>query len=268
MSSFLKRGGLLMAAAALIAGPTATAQDRKGGALDGPNVINVFNPVEGRATVVSCKREGEIVKKGEVVCELDPGPLNDRLAHLSIKIRVAQTAYRNATLTREAAELAVDEYLEGGYKQELMIAEGETSLAQAQLKRAEDRMEWSDRMLQKGYISQAENIRDKLKLQRAQIGLEQAETKKTVLEKYTKAKTVSVLKSAVERTREDEAVKEAVYKQEQATRAGLLRQVERCKVVAPATGVIRYTRPFGVGAVLRDGELLYRLVPRENPAAR
>jgi HlyD family secretion protein len=265
MPSFLKRGGLLMAATALVAGQPATAQDRKGGAPDGPQVVNVFNPVEGRATVRSCKLEGAPVKTGDVVCELDPGPLNDRLAHQEIMIRVAQAAYRNATLAREAAELAVAEYLEGGYEQELEAVQGEIALAQSDLKRAEDRMEWSNRMLQKGYLPVARNISDRLKLQRAKFGLEQAQTKKLVLEKYTKARNAARLKGDVEKAREEESLKQAVYEREQVTRKGLLRQVERCKVVAPAAGRVSYSRPFGAGAVAHDGELLFRLVPDGNP---
>src|SRR3954447_521337 len=121
MSSFLiKAGSLLsMCAAALLLGPTARAQDQdqdpdqEGGDPRGWADVAAFNAVEGRATVSFAVPEGVRVKKGEMVCELDPSSLEDRLANQELIIRGAEASLRGAELARNVAELAVDEYVEG-----------------------------------------------------------------------------------------------------------------------------------------------------------
>jgi HlyD family secretion protein len=268
MRYVLKRGGLLLAVAAVVAGPHAAARGQEQGASEGPRVVNVFNPVEGRVTVLSCKPEGAPVKKGEIVCELDPGPVNDRLADQEIRIRMARAAYREARLAREAAEKDVGDSPTDLAKQEMATVEGEIALAQSKLGRAEEHLKWSDRMLKKGYIAQSRHIAERVKVQQAKFALEQAEAKKAVLEKTSKARPFAVAKAELDKAKEDESIKKAVYERERAIRARLLRQVEACKVVAPAAGRVGYGRPFGAGAVAHDGDLLFRLIVEGAPGAR
>ena len=47
----------------------------------------------------------------------------------------------NAMLARQVAEIAVNEYREGIYKQEMQTAKGEIALAESALKLAENRLE-------------------------------------------------------------------------------------------------------------------------------
>ena len=63
--------------------------------------------------------------------------------------------HENAKLTREVAEIAVVEYVEGIFKQDLATVEGEIKLAESDLSRSEDRLDWARRMYEKGYVSLA-----------------------------------------------------------------------------------------------------------------
>ena len=119
--------------------------------------------------------------------------------------RAAEAAYLNAKLTREVAEIAVVEYVEGIFKQEMETAKGEIALAQSNLKLAEDR-----------YVSHGKLIPEAIAVQKAKFELEQAQTKQAVLEKYTRGKTVAKLKSEVQKARSDERAKEAIHDRERA----------------------------------------------------
>ena len=68
--------------------------------------------------------------------------------------------------------------------QEMETVLGEIALAEAELKRAQDRMVWSDRYLQKGYVSKAQNVADRLTLQQKVFELEQAKQKQRLLAKW------------------------------------------------------------------------------------
>ena len=78
------------------------------------------------------------------------------MTNQEITTKSAKANYANATLTREVAEIAVVEYKEGIFKQDLATVEGEIKLAESDLSRAEDRVDWAQRMFVKGYVSQGD----------------------------------------------------------------------------------------------------------------
>src|SRR4051794_19790783 len=157
MSSFLLRLGALACAAAALTGPAASAQDREAAERPGPRGVGVFNQVEFRTTILAGKHEGVRVKKGEVVCELDSAVLKARLVSQRSLLQAAEADYQSAKLAREVAEIAVTEYIEGAFRQKWETVLGEIALADSERMQAEDRLEWSDHMVEKGYVSIAEN---------------------------------------------------------------------------------------------------------------
>jgi multidrug resistance efflux pump len=228
----------------------------------------VFNVVEVRTTVVFAKPEGARVEKGELVCELDPTALKERLAVQEIVIRGAEADLQGARLAREVAEMAVAEYTQGAFQKELEAAQAEIALAESNRKRAEDRFDWSSRMVQKGYVSNAQNLSDKFELQQAVFNVEQAQTRLNVLEKFTKDKTAKTLRSELETARARELAKHAALERELAAKRALTAQIDRCKVVAPVAGRVRYADLIAEGARVSDGQLLFRVVPDGGPGAR
>lgn len=217
------------------------------GTLESSKNEDAFCQVEGQTTIISIVPEGTKVKKGELVCELDSAALTDQLTNQEITTRGADASYQNAKLTREVAEIAVNEYKEGIFVQELQTAKGEIALAEADKKRAEDRLDWSNQMLKKGYVSVGQNLSEKLTLDRAGFSLEQAQTKLEVLTKYTKGKTVKELESEVEKARSDELAKEATFSLEKTKESKLRRQIKNCKIVAPNDGLVVYANDPGRG---------------------
>ncbi len=210
------------------------------------------------------------MSKGQLVCELDSAALKDQLTNQVIATRGADAAYQNARLTREVAEIAVTEYVEGVFKQDLETAKGEIALAESDLARAEDRVEWSNRMFEKGYVSKAQKIADALALQRAKFALEQAQSKRSVLEEYTKKKTTKELESEVEKTRADELAKEQTWSLEKSKQAKLEKQIVNCKLYAPGDGLVVYANDpnrFGgssqpqieEGATVRERQKIFSL---------
>jgi hypothetical protein len=90
-----------------------------------------------------------------------------------------------------------------------VIVEGEIKLAESDVTRAQGRLEWAKRMMDKGYVSPAQKGAEALSLQKAVLAKEQAESKLKVLMDYTKAKTIKELHSEVEKARVDERAKQA-----------------------------------------------------------
>ena len=240
------------------------------GSLESSHNEDVICEVEGQTTIITILPEGSNVTKGQLVCELDSSTLSDNLVNQRITTQGAESSYLNAKLTRQVAEIAVNEYREGIYKQEMQTALGEIALAESDLKRAEDRLEWSDKMLQKKYISTAANIADKLSLQKSRFSLEQSQTKLKVLKEYTYSKTIKELESEVKKTLSDELAKKATWELEKAKEAKLERQIKNCKLYAPNDGLVVYANDpnrFGgnnapqveEGATVRERQKIFSL---------
>ena len=240
------------------------------GALESSSNDDAYCQVEGQTTIITIVPEGTRVTKGQLVCELDSATLKDQLTTQMITTRGAEAAYLNAKLTRQVAEIAVVEYLEGIYKQDKETILGEIALAKADMKRAEDRLQWSEKMLEKSYVSLGQVISDRLSLQRAIFAVEQAQTKLNVLEKYTKDKTKKELEAEVEKAKSDELAKESTWSLEKSKEDKLNRQIKNCKIVAPNDGLVVYAndpgKSFGAnqpqieeGATVRERQKIFSL---------
>jgi multidrug efflux pump subunit AcrA (membrane-fusion protein) len=210
------------------------------GALESSKNLDAFCSVEGGTSIITIEAEGTPVKKGAVVCVLDSAALKDSLTNQQITTKSAEASYKNAVLTREVAEIAVIEYVEGVYKQDLATFVGEITLAQSDLARCEDRLAWARRMWEKGYISTAARVSEELNLKKTSVALEQAQGKKHVLEDYTQAKTVKELKSEVEKSRSDELAKKATWELETSKERKLERQIAACEIKAAGDGLVVY----------------------------
>ncbi len=273
MSSRLTSIGAMVGVGLLLAVTIASAQQRAAGGPDRAAAaadargVAVFNPVDGRIRVLACRTDGDLVARGEVVCELDPAGLKERIASQEAEVHAIQSGAQGARLAREAAAMELSEYKDGGFARELTEAEGAVKVAEADLISAEDTLEWARRMYQKGYVSVAENAGKELAFKRSQFTLEAAQARRQELVKHTRDRTIRMLMAAVETRRERELSKQAALLRAEAELKRLHEQVDACKVAAPAGGRVRHEAPIGPGAVVRDGQVLFRIVADDAPAA-
>jgi multidrug resistance efflux pump len=261
--------GMSMGLAALLTVTIAAAQqpaDAPAGAAPQGRGMPVFNPVDGRIRVLSSRPDGSRVEKGDIVCELDPAEIRDRVAGQEVAVQGLRAGVHGARLAREAAVLELNEYKDGAYVQKLAGVETEIKQAESGLAGSQDKLEWARRMFEKGYVSKAELLTQELALRKAQYALELAQTKKDVLARHTRDKRTHALMAAVEAAREIELGKQAALMRGESGLRSLQDQIARCKVTAPIAGRVRYEAPMGLGAVVRDGQVLFRIVPDAAPA--
>ena len=240
------------------------------GALESSNNQDVLNEVEGQTTIIRITPEGSRVTKGEVVCELDSAALSDNLSNQKITTERAKADFANASKTHEVAVIAVDEYSKGIFPQDLEGMEGDITLADSTLTRAQDRVEWSVRMADKKYISQSALMSDESTLLNAKITLRNARRKKLTLEEYTKAKEIATREAEVSKALSDKLAKQSTLQLEEQKEAKLVKQISKCKLVAPNDGLVVYaneTNRFGgtaqplieEGATVRERQKIFSL---------
>lgn len=248
------------------------------GALEARNSVAVKSEIEGRATILYLIGEGTLVKAGDLVCELDSSELTDRRVAQEITVQNNQAGLikarqvleiqksqnesdvAGAQQNLEFAQADLKKYVEGDWPQQLQEREEAIVLAREELAQANDRLEWSARLEEQGFLTRTELESDQLAHERAKITLEQTERAKKLLIDYDHPRQLATLEAAVtEAQRELDRVKlqadarlidyqsdvasaEATLQLEQEKLAKLIDQLQKTKLYAPQDGMVIHAR--------------------------
>ncbi len=251
------------------------------GSLEAKRTADVYCKVEGRVAIVEIKPEGAKVKKGDIVCRLDPDGPKKRLAEQTAIEEAANESYKNATLARELAEISYTEYVEGKLVQEQSALKGLLAEARSAITKANARRERTELAIKRlsanaarreGAATSADivaelDLQDRLDdcdhtILHHNRALELTKTKLNVLEKLTGPKTTKELQAVVDQKRSLEQTKKLSWQREHNNTNELGPQVDACVIRAPFDGVIVYAndshrmpgRPPAIeeGAVVRE----------------
>jgi multidrug resistance efflux pump len=240
-----------------LAAPTgkATRKEKNGG----PEIIK--SRVPDQANVMRLAPDGSRVEKGQVICELDSAALKDRLVNQQITSTTALTSYENSRLTREVAEIAVVEYAEGVFPNELLEVTGDIKIAEAELALAEGELKNTLDLAKRSLVGDLDVSRGKLAVVRAKFALEKAQSRRKLLLDYTRGKTLKTLKSAVANAHSEEMGQKAIWEMQLAKAKELERHIANCTIVAPRDGILQRKPLMGEGATVRDGQVMFEIVP-------
>ena len=276
------------------------------GSIQSRDKITLRSELEGNNTIIWVIDEGVNVKAGDLLLEFDSAALvtkrNDQeitaataegnLIISEEKLEVTKGDCDANLLEREVdvtlAKMKLEKYEKGDYPQQKREYEADIALADEEVKRAAEKLEWSQRLAKEGFLTRTELQADELALRRKEIALEMAETKMNVLTNYTVIQTRATNESslrkatrALARTKwqnksimrqvETEIVQRTRERDRATNRLAELEfQISKSKIFAPTNGVVLYastvqiarrrwwTRPLAVGemAVQRQ-ELIY-----------
>jgi HlyD family secretion protein len=265
------------------------------GNLESANNDTIVCLVEGESGtgILKIKDEGTLVKKGELLVELDSSKLKNDLTAQEIKLEQAsatlKTAEKNleiqqtqndsdiaaAELKLKLAELDLDKYQNGDYVQEKETIDGEIKLALEEVTRAQEKYNFTKRLAKKGYAKQSEVEADRVALEKARINHQAAETRQKVLEDYTKGRSEAELKAnAQEYKRELDRVKlkglaaldkyeadlkaaQKTYEVEAASKKKIEDQIELCLIYAKRDGMVVYVNQRSGGFRGSSEPLIY-----------
>jgi HlyD family secretion protein len=236
----------------------------------------VKSEVEGTTTILFLVSEGVHVEKGDLLVDLDSSKLVDERKQQQIVVINSEAAFiharenlavttsqadsdvAKADLTQKFAEQDLKKYLEGDYPRELQKAEADINIAKEELQRATDKLDWSKRLADEGYITRTELKADELAAKRAQINLDLADSALDLLKQYTHQRSLDQLKSDVEQAKEalnrtkrkaradvtqakaDLKAKQAEYEREKTKLEEINDQIAKCRITAPMGGMVVY----------------------------
>ncbi|MBI3271580.1 MAG: efflux transporter periplasmic adaptor subunit [Planctomycetes bacterium] len=281
------------------------------GSIQAREQLTIKSEVEGQTTLLFLTPEGTVVKKGDLLAQLDASKLEDERVEQQIRLQNAEAAFVRARETlavaRSQAESDVaakvldaqfaredlKKYSEGDYPNQLKEAEAKIALAEAELKRATQKLEWSKILSAEKYLSSTELQADELAARKAGLDLELAQSARRLLEEFSHKRTLTSLEAdqdqkgkALERTRRKAAsdvtqaeadlkAKETEFQRQQSKLKKMEDQIAKTKIHAPRGGLVVYatstqggmrggnTDPLGEGQTVRERQELIKLPTAE-----
>lgn len=236
----------------------------------------IKNEVEGRTTIISLVPEGSLVRKGDLLVELDASSLVDQKVDQEIRVMNAEAAFirarENLEVVRSKAESDIDKaelelrfaredlkkYVEGEFPQKVMEAEAKVTLAEEELSRAREKLKWSKVLFDEKYLSQTELQSDELAAKKAELDIELARTDMDLLKNFTYLRELAQLESdvkqntmALERVRREAAAdivqaeadlraKRSEFDQQKNKLKKIGEQIAKTRITAPADGLVVY----------------------------
>jgi len=243
--------------------------------------ITLRNEVEGRTSIVSLVPDGSIVKKGDLLVELDASTLKDAIIDQDIQVQRADAAYIGAKeslavtenqaksdidvarLTLKFARQDLQQYVDGIYPKDANELRARIRLAEEDLKRAEDVNDWSKRLYEEKYLSETEYLADKLAVQRRKLERDVANSDLDLLQNFTYHRQIEQLTSdvnqaemALERTerkasadvvqaKADLRAKELEYNRQKEKLKKTEDQLSKTTIYAPQDGMVVYATSGG-----------------------
>lgn len=229
----------------------------------------------GGMTILRIIPEGTMVKKGDVVCQLDSAGLENELRQQEIKVSTAKNAVEQSKIGVSVAETTLKEYEEGTFKQEEKTVMNELLMAEEDLSRAKNTLEFSQTLQAKGFSQELQLNADKFAVTKAESALDIAKNKIDVLRRLTKAKMVEQFKGEIEKAKAKLSADEIGLKIEEINYKEIEDQIKKCVMTSPGDGQLVYANinagrggggDFVVeeGATVRFGQSIARLPDNTN----
>ncbi|QXD25295.1 efflux RND transporter periplasmic adaptor subunit [Opitutia bacterium ISCC 51] len=250
----------------------------EGGTLQAVNEVTVRNEVDGNSRIIYIVPEGSYVKKGDLIVELDIADVENALnaqlirfeddnadfvrseTDLVITKSSRDSDIRQAELAVQFAKMDLEKFEKIEKAQEVRNADIEIITSQESLKLAEERLEWSKRLQEEGFETKSNLDRDQLSVINQQMGLEQAQTVKEMLNQYDLEKLEAEYRADLEeaeqelvrvKTQGDSRVRQAESQLEIDKRQLELGRVKLAKLQAQMAATKRYAP--------QDGLLVYAM---------
>lgn len=228
------------------------------GNLESSSNLDIKCDVAGGSTILWLVKDGSQVNDGDELVRLDSSLIEEQVNTQRIAVERAQATRIEAERLYSAAKIAVQEFLEGTYKQQLQTCDGNITIALENLRSAENSLQFTERMARKGYVPSLQRDSQAFAVEKAKLDLATARTAKTVLEKFTKAKMEEDLESKRDTAEAKMKAESAAFDLEEGKLKRLTTLLEKCVIKAPREGMVIYanevsTRPGTQGVTIEEG---------------
>jgi RND family efflux transporter MFP subunit len=184
------------------------------------------------------------VKLGTLLVRLDSSALEQERVTQLIKVNGQKSLVVQAENALKAAEIALQEYLEGTFKQEEKLILAEVFVAEQGLRTAQLAFDSAQRLAAKGLLSGLQLEGEQIAVDNARNTLEIAQSKLRVLRELTKKKMETTFNSDIASARAKVANEQSSLALEEDKLRDIDDQIRKCTIYAPANGEVVYANEY------------------------
>ena len=214
----------------------------------------VRSRISSGTNILEIVPEGTRVKAGDFLVKLDDAALQTELVQQQITCSGSESQAIEAEAAMQSAGLALNEYEEGTFREQQETMESALVVASENQRRAEEYLAYSQKLAERGYVSQVQLDADRFAVEKARIELGVAKTKKDVLEKFSKRKMLTQLNADIRTTRAKQDAREKTWQLDKQRLKEIEEQIAKCIIRAPSAGQVVYANDANRGKT--TGELL------------
>ncbi|MEQ1860481.1 MAG: HlyD family efflux transporter periplasmic adaptor subunit [Chthoniobacteraceae bacterium] len=207
----------------------------------------------GGVSIIEIVPEGSYVKEGDFLVKLDDSALQFEHNQQEISSNTSRSMVVEAQADYDGAKLAMDEYLNGPFRQDEQMLESEEFVQQEDVRRAEEYFRYSQRLAARGYTTEVQLEADRFGVEKARKSLAVVRTKLEVLRNFTKVKTTTQLRASVETSEARLRTRENTYNLDTERLARIKDYIAKCEIKAPCAGQVIYAND---GASATNGDPL------------
>lgn len=189
--------------------------------------------------------EGTWVESGDFLVRLDDSTLQTELIQQQIICSNSEATVIEAQAKLDSARLALNEYAEGTYKEQLTQQQSLIFVAEENKRRAEEYLQYSKRLAERGYIPESQLEADQFALEKAIKELGVAETKLEVLSKFTRERMLTQLEADIKTADAKLSSREKTWQLDKKRLVEINEQIELCVIHAPVAGQVVYENKRG-----------------------
>lgn len=208
---------------------------------------------DGTSVITSVIPQGTLVKKGDVLCTLDASEYEEMYRQQKLKVESARADRLRAELDLEVSEISKKEYIEGIAITTRKNYLGQIELAESDVGRARDRVEWTGRMLGKGYVSKSQMISEELNLKRLEFQREKVLTAFNLFEDFTFPRAVKQYDTTILARQTVLSVENQRLASHEERLKRLEKQIANCTIKAPHEGMVIYADEDNPDRALVEG---------------
>jgi HlyD family secretion protein len=250
------------------------------GSIESARNAELLCQVDGGSTILWIVPDGTQVQAGDELVRFDSSAIEEKLSQQLITVERAKAAKIAAEHELLAARLALPEYVDGTFVEQLGELEANRVVAGNNLALAEDALDGARRLARRGFITQTQLAASRMAVEQAELQLEIAVRAEQVLRQFNKPRMVGDLSTRLQIAEALVRSTTAEYELSQSQVARSHEQIEQCVLRAPQDGLAIYandegrkksgteTPPIELGAFVHKKQTVLRLPDLSQMQAR
>ncbi|MEO2009345.1 MAG: hypothetical protein ABGX22_11770 [Pirellulaceae bacterium] len=210
------------------------------GTLESADNTEIKCKVRGQNTVIWVIEGGTKVKAGDVLVKLDTLAIEEAINERTKYAHWSQSAADRSNADVTISTLAIDQYLDGQYRAQLMTLEKDLAIAESTLRKAQDIFSHARMLADRGFVPKLEVERKEFEVTRAKLNVGVKETEIDILSRFTMKIELETLKGNLNAdTARHEANKERAFADAHRRDRALI-ELEQCVMRAERDGLVIY----------------------------